>query len=173
MAVLAAFLAACVDHRDSLAPGERGVIPLLAAGVQQAASAFAFVEGVFAVAPNLKDLVDGATSDTLSLTTGIDIQVRPASYRTIRGITAIAAIADASVREGGEHGERRWGRWQSARTGAGEEFVGTFSAAVGVRELPMAKGQKRSAKEAKKPKANKPKTSVSDYKKSVIASGHK
>ena len=37
----------------------------------------------------------------------------------------------------------------------------------------MAKGQTRSAKEAKKPKANKPKTSVSDYKKSVIASGHK
>ena len=34
----------------------------------------------------------------------------------------------------------------------------------------MAKGQKRSAKEAKKPKANKPKTSVSDYKKSVTRS---
>ena len=94
MAVLAAYLAACVDHRESLAPGERGVIPLLAASVQQAASAFAFVEGIFAVAPNLKDLVDGATSDTLSLTTGVDIQVRPASFRTIRGITAIAAIAD-------------------------------------------------------------------------------
>jgi hypothetical protein len=45
--------------------------------------------------------------------------------------------------------------------------------AVGMREEPMAKGQKRSSKEAKKPKANKPKTSVSDYKKSVIASGHK
>ena len=28
MAVLAAYLAACVDHRDVLAPGERGVIPL-------------------------------------------------------------------------------------------------------------------------------------------------
>jgi len=94
MAVLAAYLAACVDHRGSLAPGERGVIPLLAASVQQAASAFAFIEGIFAVAPNLKDLVDGATSDTLSLTTGVDIQVRPASFRTIRGITAIAAIAD-------------------------------------------------------------------------------
>jgi hypothetical protein len=94
MAVLAAYLAACVDHRESLAPGERGVIPLLAATVQQAASAFAFIEGIFAVAPNLKDLVDGATSDTLSLTTGVDIQVRPASFRTIRGIAAIAAIAD-------------------------------------------------------------------------------
>src|SRR3984957_6507748 len=94
MAVLAAYLAACVDRRDSLAPGERGVIPLLAASVQQAASAFAFIEGIFAVAPNLKDLVDGATSDTLSLTTGIDIQVRPASFRTIRGSTAVAAICD-------------------------------------------------------------------------------
>ena len=94
MAVLAAYLAACVDHRESLAPGERGVIPLLAASVQQAASAFAFVEGIFAVAPSLKDLVDGATSDTLSLVTGIDIQVRPASFRTIRGITAVAAICD-------------------------------------------------------------------------------
>jgi hypothetical protein len=94
MAVLAAYLAACVDHRESLAPGERGVIPLLAASVQQAASAFAFIEGIFAVAPNLKGLVDGATSDTLSLVTGIDIQVRPASFRTIRGITAVAAICD-------------------------------------------------------------------------------
>jgi hypothetical protein len=94
MAVLAAYLAAGVDHRESLAPGERGVIPLLAASVQQAASAFAFIEGIFAVAPNLKGLVDGATSDTLSLVTGIDIQVRPASFRTIRGITAVAAICD-------------------------------------------------------------------------------
>jgi hypothetical protein len=93
-AALASYLAACVDHREVLAPGERGVIPLLAASTQQAASAFAFIEGIFAVAPNLKDLVDGATSDTLSLTTGIDIQVRPASYRTIRGITSIAAICD-------------------------------------------------------------------------------
>jgi hypothetical protein len=55
---------------------------------------FAFIEGIFAVAPNLKGLVDGATSDTLSLVTGIDIQVRPASFRTIRGITAVAAICD-------------------------------------------------------------------------------
>jgi Phage tail lysozyme len=94
MAALAAYLAACCDHRDSLAPGERGVVPLLAASTQQAANAFAFIEGVFAVAPNLKDLVDGATSDTLSLATGIDISVRPASFRTIRGITAVAAICD-------------------------------------------------------------------------------
>jgi hypothetical protein len=94
MAVLAAYLASCVDHRSALAPGERGVIPLLAASVTQAASAFAFVEGVFMTAPHLKELVESATADTLSLTTGIDIRVRPAAYRTIRGITCVAAIAD-------------------------------------------------------------------------------
>ena len=74
MAVLAAYLAVCVDHRDVLAPGERGVIPLMAASTQQAANAFAFVRGVFETAPNLIDLVAGSTLDTLSLTTGIDIQ---------------------------------------------------------------------------------------------------
>ena len=36
----------------------------------------------------------------------------------------------------------------------------------------MAKGQMRSSKEAKKPKADKPKNSVSDYKKSLAAGGH-
>ena len=94
MAVLAAYLAACCDHRGILAPGERGVIPLLAASMQQAASAFAFITGIFAASPNLMDLVDGESSDTLSLKTGIDISVRPASFRTVRGITAIAVICD-------------------------------------------------------------------------------
>ena len=36
----------------------------------------------------------------------------------------------------------------------------------------MAKGQMRSSKEAKKPKADKPKNSVSDYKKSLAAGVH-
>jgi hypothetical protein len=93
-AFLAAYLAACVDHRHALAPGERGVIPVLAASTQQAANAFAFVEGIFTVSKTLKDLVVGSTSDTLSLKTNIDISVRPASFRTIRGITAVAAICD-------------------------------------------------------------------------------
>jgi hypothetical protein len=94
MAVLAAYTAACVDHRDVLAPGERGVLPILAASVLQAATAFNFVVGIFATAPNLKGLVENQTSDTLALSTGVDIQVRPASFRTIRGLTCVAAIGD-------------------------------------------------------------------------------
>jgi hypothetical protein len=94
MAILGAYIAACVDHREVLAPGERGVLPILAASTLQAGQAFNFITGVFASAPNLKDLVENVTADTLSLSTGVDIQVRPASFRTIRGITAVAAIGD-------------------------------------------------------------------------------
>jgi hypothetical protein len=36
----------------------------------------------------------------------------------------------------------------------------------------MAKGQMRSTKEVKKPKSVKPKSSMSDYKKSLAAGGH-
>jgi hypothetical protein len=36
----------------------------------------------------------------------------------------------------------------------------------------MAKGQMRSAKEAKKPKSDKPKSTMSEYKKSLAAGGH-
>jgi hypothetical protein len=93
-AVLASFIAGCVDHRDTLAPGERGVLPILAASTAQAAQAFNFVSGIFATAPNLKDLLENETADTISLASGVDITIRPASFRTIRGITAVAAIAD-------------------------------------------------------------------------------
>ena len=94
MAVLAAYIAGCVDHRDTLAPGERGALPILAASTVQASQAFNFVSGIFATAPNLKDLLENETADTISLASGVDITIRPASFRTIRGITAVAAIAD-------------------------------------------------------------------------------
>ena len=94
MAVLAAYIAALVDHHGVLGPGERGVVPILAASTQQAVQAYNFTAGVFANAPQLKGLVETATADTLRLRNGIDIQIRPASFRTIRGVTAVAVICD-------------------------------------------------------------------------------
>jgi hypothetical protein len=94
MAVLGAYLAACCDHRARLAPGQRGQLPIIAASVDQAAEAFNYLSGIFAESPSLHPLVERETSDTLSLSSGIDIRVRPASYRTIRGITAVGAICD-------------------------------------------------------------------------------
>src|SRR4029077_13628240 len=37
------------------------------------------------------------TSDTIRLKVPVDIQIRPASYRTIRGVTAVGAIADEAA----------------------------------------------------------------------------
>ena len=42
----------------------------------------------------LAKLVKAKTADTLSLTNGIDITVRAASFRGLRGVTAVAVIAD-------------------------------------------------------------------------------
>jgi hypothetical protein len=41
-----------------LAPGERAVLPILAATTLQAQQAFSFVSGIFGAALNLKDLVE-------------------------------------------------------------------------------------------------------------------
>ena len=74
MAVLGSYLAACVDHRDVLGPGERGLLPILAASMLQAGQAFNFVEGIFRASRHLSDLIENVTADTLALKTSIDIQ---------------------------------------------------------------------------------------------------
>lgn len=93
-AVLAAYIAALVDWRDVLAPGERAVLPIMSASVWQAQKAMQYVSGVFSCVPALAPLVESETSDTLSLSTRVDIECRPANFRTARGVTAVAAIAD-------------------------------------------------------------------------------
>jgi hypothetical protein len=94
MAVLAAYVGGCCDHRAVLAPGERGVLPVLAASTVQAKSIFNLIRGVFEAVPRLRSLVEGENADTLSLSSQVDISVRPASFRTIRSISAVSAIGD-------------------------------------------------------------------------------
>lgn len=92
---LAAYLAGLVDHTDALAPGERGTLPILAGTAMQAQKAFRDVTAILTLSPLLSTKLQGEpTSETLRLTTGVDIEVRPANFRSIRSITAVAAIAD-------------------------------------------------------------------------------
>jgi hypothetical protein len=94
MSILAAYLACCIDHRTVLAPGERGVLPIMAASTAQASQAFSFLSGIFSTSPNLRPLVLRETSDTIELSSGVTIVIRPASFRTIRGMTCVGALAD-------------------------------------------------------------------------------
>ena len=94
MAVLAAYLGALVDYSDVLAIGERALIPVLAATTDQATTLFRYIAGIFEVAPLFHELVTNRTADTLSLSTRVSIEVKPANFRTVRSVTAVAAIAD-------------------------------------------------------------------------------
>ena len=93
-AVLAAYIAALCDHSDVLAPGERATLPILSASLWQAGKALQYLDGVFSTVPALNALVIAKTADTISLSNGVDVECRPASFRTIRGVTAVGVIAD-------------------------------------------------------------------------------
>ena len=99
-AVAAAYIGALCDHSGYLAAGERAVLPVISASTWQAQKAFGFLSGLFAEVPALKRLVKAETSDTLTLHNSVDIECRPASFRTLRGATFIAAIADERRRSG-------------------------------------------------------------------------
>ncbi|MGY3445632.1 hypothetical protein [Bradyrhizobium sp. USDA 4473] len=96
-AALAAYLAACVDYSDKLAIGERGMILLIAQNTKQAGVAFNYLAGVFKAVPALAELVENETNDTLSLANSIDVEVRAASFKGLRGVTSVAVIADEAA----------------------------------------------------------------------------
>jgi hypothetical protein len=93
-ATLATYLATLVDHSDRLAPGERAVLPILSATQWQATRCFHLVRGIFDGAPALASLIKSETADTLRLSTSVDLETRPANFRSIRGATAIAFVCD-------------------------------------------------------------------------------
>jgi hypothetical protein len=94
--VLAAYLAGCCTH-TGLAPGERGRLLCLAQNREQAAVVLGFVEGIFNEVPLLSSMITNRTAESLSLNNGIDIEVRSASFRGLRGVTSIGVIADEAA----------------------------------------------------------------------------
>jgi hypothetical protein len=93
-ATAAAYFAALCDWSDVLAPGERGTLPIMSASIWQAGKAREYVDGIFNSVPALRSMILSEGADTLSLNNGVDVVIRPASYRTARSMTAVAVIAD-------------------------------------------------------------------------------
>lgn len=94
IATLGVYLAAFCDHRSILAPGEVATLPILSASVSQAQTIFNYASGLFDAIPAIGSLVTRKTADTICLSSNVEIAVRPASFRTIRGSSMIAAIGD-------------------------------------------------------------------------------
>ena len=94
MGMLATYLGACCDYRDVLIPGETGVLLCLAQDQRVAAQILSFVEENLNASPILKQLVVNRTADTIELKNNVRIEVRPASFRKLRGPTYIGIVAD-------------------------------------------------------------------------------
>ena len=94
MAVLAIYLAGLCDYQHRLAAGEVGTVLLIAPDKKQAKVLLDYAEGTLKSTPILKQLILSRTAETLTLKTGITLEVRSASFRRIRGVTCVAVLAD-------------------------------------------------------------------------------
>jgi hypothetical protein len=92
MAVLLCWLASLCDHRGMLAPGE---LALCISRDQRVARAILnYVEGTLEASPYLRSLIKNRTQDTIELANRVSIEVRPCNFKTLRGPTYIAIVAD-------------------------------------------------------------------------------
>jgi phage terminase large subunit-like protein len=80
--------------RHQLARGERGMVLVLAASLEQARTVFNYVRGFLDAAPALRAEVASVTRQEIELRNGIIIGVHSNSFRTVRGRTLVAAILD-------------------------------------------------------------------------------
>lgn len=94
LSVLISYIAGLCDHRDVLIGGETGVFLALAQTQQVATQLLNFVEEDFKSSPLMRQLIVARTADTLELKGNITVEVRPASFRKLRGPTYIGVVAD-------------------------------------------------------------------------------
>jgi hypothetical protein len=96
-ALLGIFLAAFRDYKLYLAPGEKATVALIAADRQQARVCFRYVTGLLDAVPMLRRLVLKRTQSTVELRGNVVIEVHTCSYRTTRGYSFAAIVADETA----------------------------------------------------------------------------
>jgi hypothetical protein len=93
-ALVAVFLACFKDYRPYLAPGERAVVGVIAADRQQAGVIFRYIRGFLNANPMLAKMVEAERAESIDLANQVTLQVMTCSYRSIRGPSYAAVIAD-------------------------------------------------------------------------------
>jgi hypothetical protein len=96
IAALVAYIAGLCKHPQIVA-GETGVVLCIAPDQRQAAIVLDYATAAFEQSPILKQLIANRTADTLELTNGINVEVRAASFRRLRGPTYVCCVADESA----------------------------------------------------------------------------
>lgn len=92
-ALIAVFLACFRKYDDQLAPGEWGVVMILASDRAQAKVIFSYVNALLD-APLLRGMVTNRLKESVELNNRVRIEIHTSSYRAVRGRTILAAICD-------------------------------------------------------------------------------
>jgi hypothetical protein len=96
-ALVGAYAGAFVDYRPHLAPGERATVLILACDRKQSRVIFRYLRAFFREIPMLARMVQREDSESLDLTNGVTIEVGTASFRSTRGYTLAAVLADETA----------------------------------------------------------------------------
>jgi hypothetical protein len=93
MAALGVYLGTMCSY-PMLSAGERGTVLLIAQDQRQASIILNYASAVIEHSPILRQQLVRVTADTIELKGSIFIEVRAANFRRLRGLTALAVIAD-------------------------------------------------------------------------------
>jgi hypothetical protein len=91
--VLMAYIAGLCAH-DYLVKGERGICLCVALDQKVANIIKEYCAALLEESPILRQLIVNRTQDAIDLSNGVSIEVRPASFRRLRGPTYICVVAD-------------------------------------------------------------------------------
>ncbi|RWA85913.1 hypothetical protein [Mesorhizobium sp.] len=94
MSVLSAYLASLCDWSDVLVPGEIGRLQYMSYNAYQAGIALGYAKAIFTELPLFAQQVEKISADIIELKTGIELEVRAATWRGLRGVTSIGAVFD-------------------------------------------------------------------------------
>jgi hypothetical protein len=93
-ALIAVHLACCYDYSPYLAPGETGVITVLADTRAHASVIMGYAKAALLGHPKLRSLVTRSLVETVELDGNVEISVVTASIKAVRSQTTIAAVFD-------------------------------------------------------------------------------
>lgn len=94
MALIAVFLACFRDYAPYLAPGERATVLVIAADKKQARVILRYVRAMLNQIPMLAAMIENDTTWSIDLANLVTIEVGTASFRSTRGYTYAAVLAD-------------------------------------------------------------------------------
>ena len=94
LALIAVYLATFRDYKPFLAPGECATIVVMAANKAQARSIFRFVIGLLKAVPLIQPLITDDNTEQIALSNRVIIEIATASFRTTRGYSYAAVLAD-------------------------------------------------------------------------------